>query len=227
MSSGLVYFTLYYPEVAIKLNTKNSETWFENSYARGKAPWTDIRHLYVWRYNTNETITNASSTFLRDNRQGYNPKYVYENNKLKFNCGYEFCFGFFTSVCKEYRSCKKPIGGYGAYILYDIKYEQFNRNILYYTFDKPGTYDNRLIADKYTPKIYKNKWEFHDSNIDCIFCYNEWNLKLKDGSVFHVEAGSTLPVNELPLDIFTVYNFGKNDLNSYYLIKVTGGGGVK
>lgn len=227
MSSGLVYFTLYYPELAIKLNTKNSETWFENSYSRGKAPWTDIRHLYVWRYNTNETITNASSQFLGDNKQGYNQKYVYENNKLKFDCDYEFCFGFFTTVCKEYRSCMKPNIGYGVYTLYDIKYEPFNRNILYYTFDKPGTYDNRLIADKYTPKIYKNKWEFHDSNIDCIFCYNEWNLKLRDKSIFHVEAGSTLPVNELPSDIFTVYNFGKNDLNSYYLIKVTGGGGVK
>ena len=53
MSSSLVYFTLYYPEVAIKLNTKNSETWFENSYGRGQAPWTNIIHLYVWRYNTN------------------------------------------------------------------------------------------------------------------------------------------------------------------------------
>lgn len=222
--SGLVYFTLYYPELAVKLNTKNSETWFENSYMKNKAPWTDINALYVWRYNTNENINYANSTFLGSKNKEYNQEYVYENNKLKFNADNKFCFGFFTTVCKEYRSCIKPNITYSVYITRDIKYEQFNRNILYYTFDKPGTYDNRLIADKYTPKIYKNKWEFHDSNIDCIFCYNEWNLKLKDGSVFHVEAGSTLPVNELPSDIFTVYNFGKNDLNSYYLIKVTGGG---
>jgi len=102
------------------------------------------------------------------------------------------------------------------------------KNLLDYRIPSSNThYDNVILKLECSPVTTRKSWVFPSSTIDCISCYNEWNLEYLDTNgntqVFHVDSGSSIPISSLPKQVFSVYNLGTSAAGNYYLIKVKPG----